>query len=137
MPPVLLLAVLILALSISVTASESAELRFQGQTDFIVKETSESVVRLIVERVGDPVNVTALVLLEGDDTDDFISNNAAALLLSTESNQTIFITVKNDELPEADETFTFNLKLQLQASASQSPTVLILPLSVLNLNPND
>lgn len=63
MLPVLLLAGLILALSIPGTASESATLRFLGQTEFVVDESSTAVVRLVVERVGDPVNVTALVLV--------------------------------------------------------------------------
>lgn len=63
MLPVLLLAGLILALSIPGTTSESATLRFLGQTDFVVNESSTAVVRLVVERVGDPVNVTALVLV--------------------------------------------------------------------------
>ncbi|XP_014844179.1 PREDICTED: G-protein coupled receptor 98 isoform X1 [Poecilia mexicana] len=112
MLPVLLLAGLILALSIPGTLCQSATLRFLGQTDFVVNETSTSVVRLVVERLGDPVNVTALVLLEGVDTGDFEAVNAAAFLLSTESSKTIFIAVKDDDLPEADETFTFNLKLQ-------------------------
>ncbi|KAM6930325.1 adhesion G-protein coupled receptor V1 [Xenentodon cancila] len=112
MLPVLLLAGLILALSIPGTTSESATLQFLGQTDFIVNESSTAVVRLVVERVGDPVNVTALILLEGVDTGDFEAINAAAFLLSTESSKTIFIAVKDDDLPEADETFTFNLKLQ-------------------------
>ncbi|XP_042344940.1 adhesion G-protein coupled receptor V1 [Plectropomus leopardus] len=112
MHPVLLLAGLILALSIPGTASESATLRFLGQTDFVVNESSTAVVRLVVERVGDPVNVTALVLLEGVDTGDFEGINAAAFLLSTESSKTIFIAVRDDDLPEADETFTFNLALQ-------------------------
>uniref|UniRef100_A0A3Q3W600 Adhesion G-protein coupled receptor V1 n=1 Tax=Mola mola TaxID=94237 RepID=A0A3Q3W600_MOLML len=112
MHPVLLLAELILALSIPGTASESATLRFLGQTEFVVNESSTAVVRLVVERVGDPVNVTALVLLEGVDTGDFEAINAAAFLLSTESSKTIFIAVKDDAMPEADETFTFNLTLQ-------------------------
>ncbi|XP_045890437.1 adhesion G-protein coupled receptor V1 [Micropterus dolomieu] len=112
MLPVLLLAGLILALSIPGTTSESATLRFVGETDFVVNESSSSVVRLVLERTGDPVNVTALVLLEGIDTGDFEGINAAAFLLSTESNKTIQIGVKDDDLPEADETFTFNLILQ-------------------------
>lgn len=41
----------------------SAELKFVNQTHFRVNETSQTIVRLIVERVGDPVNVTALVLV--------------------------------------------------------------------------
>ncbi|XP_053180894.1 adhesion G-protein coupled receptor V1 [Scomber japonicus] len=112
MLPVLLLAGLIQALSIPGTTSESATLQFLGQTDFVVNESSTAVIRLVVERVGDPVNVTALVLLEGSDTGDFEAINAAAFLRSTESSKTIFIAVKDDDLPEADETFTFNLALQ-------------------------
>uniref|UniRef100_A0A8C7IVD8 Adhesion G-protein coupled receptor V1 n=1 Tax=Oncorhynchus kisutch TaxID=8019 RepID=A0A8C7IVD8_ONCKI len=91
---------------------ESAELRFLGQTDFVVNESSRTVVRLVVERIGDPVNVTALVLLEGDDTGDFEATTAAAFLLSSEASKTVFIAVRDDELPEADETFVFNLRLQ-------------------------
>ena len=53
--------------------------------------------------------------LEGVDTGDFEAVNAAAFLLSTESSKTIFIAVKDDDLPEADETFTFNLKVQVKA----------------------
>lgn len=60
---VFLLAGLILALSIPGTTSLSATLQFLGQTDFVVNESSDVVVRLVVERVGDPVNVTALILV--------------------------------------------------------------------------
>lgn len=63
MLPVLQLAGLILALSIPGITTLSATLRFLGQTDFVVNESSTAVVRLVVERVGDPVNVTALVLV--------------------------------------------------------------------------
>lgn len=62
--------------------------------------------------------VTALACvtqLEGVDTGDFEAVTAAAFLLSTESSKTIFIAVKDDDLPEADETFTFNLTLQVCA----------------------
>lgn len=52
--------------------------------------------------------------LEGEDTGDFEAVNAAAFLLSSESSKTIFIAVKDDDLPEADETFTFSLTLQVQ-----------------------
>lgn len=58
-----LLAGWILALWASRTACETATLRFLGQTHFVVNESSTAVVRLVVERVGDPVNVTALVLV--------------------------------------------------------------------------
>ncbi|XP_029019275.1 adhesion G-protein coupled receptor V1 isoform X2 [Betta splendens] len=112
MLPVLLAAGLILALSVPGVTSLAATLRFSGQTDFAVVESNSSVVRLVIERVGDPVNVTALVQLEGDDTKDFQTNNAPALLTSSESSKTIFIGVKDDDLPEADETFTFSLTVQ-------------------------
>lgn len=55
-----------------------------------------------------------VIQLAGVDTGDFEAVNAAAFLLSTESRKTIFIAVKDDDLPEADETFTFNLTLQVQ-----------------------
>lgn len=55
-----------------------------------------------------------VIQLEGVDTGDFEAINAAAFLLFTESSKTIFIAVKDDDLPEADETFTFNLTLQVQ-----------------------
>lgn len=63
MLPVLLVAGLILALSIPGITSLSATLRFLGQTEFFVNESDTAVVRLVIERVGDPVNVTALVLV--------------------------------------------------------------------------
>lgn len=58
-------------------------------------------------------NLACSIQLEGVDTGDFEAVNAAAFLLSTESSKTIFIAVKDDNLPEADETFTFNLRLQV------------------------
>lgn len=72
-----------------------------------------------------------LTQLEGVDTGDFEAINAAAFLLSTESSKTIFIAVKDDDLPEADETFTFNLTLQVNAyclSASLCVCVCACPL---------
>ncbi|XP_057203010.1 adhesion G-protein coupled receptor V1-like isoform X1 [Triplophysa rosa] len=120
MPAVLVLTGLVLMLLTTSIRSESAQLRFQGQTQFVVNESSRAIVRLVVERVGDPVNVTALVLLQGEDTGDFEATTAAAFLLSSESNKTIFIAVKDDDLPEADETFVFNLCLQ---SSSNGVTV--------------
>ncbi|XP_053084899.1 adhesion G-protein coupled receptor V1 isoform X1 [Pangasianodon hypophthalmus] len=120
MPGVLALAGLFLVLLFPGARSESAELRFQGQTEFVVNESSRAIVRLVVERVGDPINVTALVLLQGEDTGDFEATTAAAFLLSSESSKTIFIAVKDDDLPEADETFVFNLRLQ---SSSNGVTV--------------
>ncbi|XP_058231364.1 adhesion G-protein coupled receptor V1 isoform X3 [Hemibagrus wyckioides] len=120
MPGFLALAGLFLVLLIPSARSESAELRFQGQTEFMVNESSRAIVRLVVERVGDPINVTALVLLQGEDTGDFEATTAAAFLLSSESSKTIFIAVKDDDIPEADETFVFNLRLQ---SSSNGVTV--------------
>uniref|UniRef100_A0A671KWR7 Adhesion G protein-coupled receptor V1 n=1 Tax=Sinocyclocheilus anshuiensis TaxID=1608454 RepID=A0A671KWR7_9TELE len=112
MPAVLTVAGLVLMLLNASVRSESAELRFQGQTQFVVNESSRAIVRLVVERVGEPVNVTALVLLQGEDTGDFEATTAAAFLLSSESSKTIFIAVRDDDIPEADETFVFSLRLQ-------------------------
>lgn len=63
MVSVLLLAGLILALSIPGTTSLSATLQFQGETNFTVNETSTTVVRLVVGREGDPVNVTGVIMV--------------------------------------------------------------------------
>lgn len=52
--------------------------------------------------------------LQGQDTGDFEATTAAAFLLSSESSKTIFVAVKDDDLPEADETFIFNLRLQVK-----------------------
>lgn len=52
--------------------------------------------------------------LQGEDTGDFEATTAAAFLLSSESSKTIFIAVKDDDIPEADETFVFNLRLQVK-----------------------
>lgn len=59
--------------------------------------------------------------LEGADTEDFESVNAAVLLLSNESSKTIQIGVKDDDLPEADETFTFNLTVQVKPHFACKP----------------
>lgn len=80
MLPVLLLAGLILALSIPGNASESATLRFLGQTEFVVDESSTAVVRLVVERVGDPVNVTALVLVRHGERSPSMTHCAPTLI---------------------------------------------------------
>ncbi|XP_048838820.1 adhesion G-protein coupled receptor V1 [Brienomyrus brachyistius] len=111
MPTVLTLVGLFLVTSLPSSRGNS-ELRFLGQTHFVVNENSSAVVRLVVERIGEPVNITALVLLEGDDTGDFEATTAAAFLLASETNKTIFIAVRDDDLPEPDETFIFNLRLQ-------------------------
>ena len=83
MLPVLLLAGLIQALSIPGTTSESATLQFLGQTDFVVNESSTAVIRLVVERVGDPVNVTALVLVGHQTNLNTIYNNIINILSCT------------------------------------------------------
>ncbi|KAG9354348.1 hypothetical protein JZ751_001054 [Albula glossodonta] len=123
MPTALTLAGLFLVVFVPSTRA-SAELRFLGQTYFQVEESSRTVVRLVVERTGDPVNLTALVLLEGEDTGDFESTTAAAFILSSETNKTIFIAVRDDDLPEADETFRFNLSLQQGHSAARAGRIL-------------
>lgn len=53
------------------------------------------------------------IQLQGEDTGDFEATTAAAFLLSTESSKTVFIAVRDDDIPEADETFVFSLRLQV------------------------
>ncbi|KAH0628079.1 hypothetical protein JD844_008789 [Phrynosoma platyrhinos] len=111
MPSVYFVATLLLALSISFISGET-EVRFTGQTEFVVNETTTTVIRLVIERAGEPVNVTAIVAIHGENTGDFFDTYAAAYISEAETNRTVYISVCDDELPEADETFTFYLTLQ-------------------------
>ncbi|XP_039203978.1 adhesion G-protein coupled receptor V1 isoform X8 [Crotalus tigris] len=111
MPSVCLLVILLLSLIISLISGET-EVKFAGQTEFVVNETTTTVIRLIIERIGDPVNVTAIVSIHGENTGDFFDTYAAAYISQTETNRTVFISVCDDDLPEADETFIFYLTLQ-------------------------
>ncbi|KAL1783722.1 G-protein coupled receptor 98 [Sigmodon hispidus] len=89
-----------------------AEIRFAGQTEFFVNETSTTVIRLLIERIGDPANITAIVSLNAEDTGDFFDTYAAAFIPAGGTNRTVYIAVCDDDLPEPDETFTFHLTLQ-------------------------
>ncbi|XP_063151499.1 adhesion G-protein coupled receptor V1 [Candoia aspera] len=111
MPSVYLLVILLLSLIISLISGET-EVKFTGQTAFVVNETTTTVIRLIIERIGDPVNVTAIVSIHGENTGDFFDTYAAAYISQEETNRTVFISVCDDDLPEADETFIFYLTLQ-------------------------
>ncbi|KAM4875921.1 adhesion G-protein coupled receptor V1 [Thomomys bottae] len=88
------------------------EIRFAGQTEFVVNETSTTVIRLVIERIGEPANVTAIVSLHGEDTGDFFDTYAATFIPAGETNRTVYIAVCDDDLPEPDETFIFHLTLQ-------------------------
>lgn len=60
-----------------------------------------------------PLYFACFTQLEGEDTKDFQALDAAAVLWSTETSKTVFIGVKDDDLPEADEKFTFRLAVQV------------------------
>ncbi|XP_004678196.1 PREDICTED: G-protein coupled receptor 98 [Condylura cristata] len=111
MPSASLLANLLSALLIPFVFGET-EIRFSGQTEFVVNETSTTVIRLVIERVGQPANVTAIVSLYGEDTGDFFDTYAAAFIPAGETNRTVYIAVCDDDIPEPDETFIFHLTLQ-------------------------
>uniref|UniRef100_G1KP04 Adhesion G-protein coupled receptor V1 n=1 Tax=Anolis carolinensis TaxID=28377 RepID=G1KP04_ANOCA len=111
MPSVCLVATLLLASSITFVSGE-AEVKFTGQTEFVVNETSTTVIRLVIERTGEPVNITAIVAIQGENTGDFFDTYAAAYISEAETNRTVYISVCDDDLPEADETFMFYLTLQ-------------------------
>ncbi|NXF82786.1 GPR98 protein, partial [Sclerurus mexicanus] len=130
MPSASLLVYLLLALLIRFASGET-EVKFSGQTEFVVNETSTTVIRLVIERTGKPANVTAIVSIDGEDTGDFFDTYAAAFIPDTETNRTVYISVCDDELPEADETFTFHLTLPKPSSgiklgSPKSVTVTIL-----------
>ncbi|KAM5328541.1 adhesion G-protein coupled receptor V1 [Glossophaga mutica] len=111
MPSASLLVNLLSALFIPFVFGET-EIRFAGQTEFVVNETSTTVIRLVIERIGEPANVTAIVSLYGEDTGDFFDTYAAAFIPAGETNRTVYIAVCDDDLPEPDETFIFHLTLQ-------------------------
>ncbi|XP_036887970.1 adhesion G-protein coupled receptor V1 [Sturnira hondurensis] len=111
MPSASLLVNLLSALLIPFVFGET-EIRFAGQTEFVVNETSTTVIRLVIERIGEPANVTAIVSLHGEDTGDFFDTYAAAFIPAGETNRTVYIAVCDDDLPEPDETFIFQLTLQ-------------------------
>lgn len=60
MPSASLLVYLLLALLIHLTSGKT-EVKFSGQTEFVVNETSTTVIRLVIERTGKPANITAIV----------------------------------------------------------------------------
>ncbi|XP_042546906.1 adhesion G-protein coupled receptor V1 [Dipodomys spectabilis] len=111
MPSASLLVNLLSAFLIPFVLGET-EIRFAGQTEFVVNETSTTVIRLVIERVGKPANITAIVSLHGEDTKDFFDTYAAAFIPVGETNRTVYIAVCDDDLPEPDETFIFHLTLQ-------------------------
>ncbi|XP_030367415.1 adhesion G-protein coupled receptor V1 [Strigops habroptila] len=130
MPSAPLLVYLLLALFIQFTSGET-EVKFSGQTEFVVNETSTTVIRLVIERTGKPANITAIVSIDGENTGDFFDTYAAAFIPDTETNRTVYISVCDDDLPEADETFTFYLTLPkpsatIKLGSPKSVTVTIL-----------
>ncbi|KAM3940659.1 adhesion G-protein coupled receptor V1 isoform 2-T2 [Leptodactylus fuscus] len=104
-------ALLFLALLVTAISGET-QVQFAGQTEFFVNETETTVIRLVIERMGAPVNITAIVLLQEENTGDFIATATAAFIPDWERNRTVYISVCDDDLPEADETFHFLLILQ-------------------------
>ncbi|NXI47503.1 GPR98 protein, partial [Galbula dea] len=130
MPSASLLVCLLLALLLQFTSGET-EVKFSGQTEFVVDETSTTVIRLVIERTGKPANITAIVSIDGENTGDFFDTYAAAFIPDTETNRTVYISVCDDDLPEADETFTFHLTLpkpspRIKLGSPKSVTVTIL-----------
>lgn len=59
-----------------------------------------------------------LLQIDGENTGDFFDTYAAAFIPDTETNRTVYISVCDDDLPEADETFTFHLTLPVSLSCS-------------------
>lgn len=72
MPAASLLVYLLLALLINFTSGET-EVKFSGQTEFVVNETSTTVIRLVIERTGKPANITAIVSVRNHGS-DILSN---------------------------------------------------------------
>ncbi|XP_074063616.1 adhesion G-protein coupled receptor V1-like isoform X2 [Macrotis lagotis] len=115
MPSASLLVNLLPSLLISFVFGET-EVRFGGHTEFLVNETATTVIRLVIERIGEPANITAVVSLYGEDTGDFVDTYTAAFIPASETNRTVYIAVCDDDIPEPDETFIFYLTLQKPTS---------------------
>lgn len=64
-----------------------------------------------------------LLQIHGENTGDFFDTYAAAYISDTETNRTVYISVCDDDFPEADETFIFYLTLQVGPSVSSSNSV--------------
>ncbi|XP_073534717.1 adhesion G-protein coupled receptor V1 isoform X1 [Phyllobates terribilis] len=103
-------ALIFLALLVTAISGQT-QVQFAGQTEFFVNETATTVIRLVIERTGVPVNITAIVLLQEENTGDFIAIATAAFIPDWERNRTVYISVCDDDLPEADELFHFLLIL--------------------------
>lgn len=63
-------------------------------------------------------SVVYLLQIDGENTGDFFDTYAAAFIPDTETNRTVYISVCDDDLPEADETFTFYLTLPVSLNFS-------------------
>lgn len=63
-------------------------------------------------------SVVYLLQIDGENTGDFFDTYAAAFIPDTETNRTVYISVCDDDLPEADETFTFYLTLPVSFNFS-------------------
>ncbi|XP_073480601.1 adhesion G-protein coupled receptor V1 isoform X2 [Aquarana catesbeiana] len=111
MPSVFSPTLILFALLVTGISGET-QVQFAGQTEFFVNETATTVIRFVIERTGVPVNITAVVELVESDTGDFIATATAAFIPDWESNRTVYISVCDDDFPEADETFHFILKLK-------------------------
>lgn len=62
MPSVPSTALIFLALLVTAISGET-QVQFAGQTEFFVNETATTVIRLVIERTGATVNITAIVLV--------------------------------------------------------------------------
>lgn len=63
-------------------------------------------------------SIVCLLQIDGENTGDFFDTYAAAFIPDTETNRTVYISVCDDDLPEADETFTFHLTLPVSLGSS-------------------
>ncbi|XP_018414734.1 PREDICTED: G-protein coupled receptor 98, partial [Nanorana parkeri] len=111
MPSVSFPTLILVALLVTGISGET-QVQFAGQTDFFVNETASTVIRFVIERTGVPVNITAVIELVENDTGDFIATATAVFIPDWETNRTVYISVCDDDFPEADETFHFILKLK-------------------------
>ncbi|XP_075069096.1 adhesion G-protein coupled receptor V1 [Mixophyes fleayi] len=131
MPSISTTALFYLAFLVTAISGET-QVQFAGETEFFVNETTTTVIRLVIERTGAPVNITAIVLLEEENTGDFFATATAAFIPDWERNRTVYISVCDDDVPEADETFHFLLILQNPPSNTKLGSQKVVTVTILS-----
>ncbi|XP_032809135.2 adhesion G-protein coupled receptor V1 isoform X2 [Petromyzon marinus] len=98
--------------------SGAAEIKLVTQPHFVVTESDGSIVKLTIEKTGSAVqDFAAYILLQGENTWDFFTPSVVASFPALGNlSKAVVLGVSDDDIPEADETFTFYLAAQGDAA---------------------